>query len=116
METSTSSKVCTKCGEIKVIEDFPHFSTKGAGRKNSCKKCNAKLAKVRNKLRKVNPKPEDNKCVICNRTSRKLVLDHDHNTDKFRGWICNDCNSALGRFDDSINVLVNALNYLIERR
>lgn len=109
-------KKCTKCGVTKQVEDFPHFSTKEAGRKNSCKKCNSELSKVRNKLRESNPKPEDNICKICKRMDKKLVLDHDHETNEFRGWICNDCNSALGKFDDNIYLLIDALNYLIERQ
>jgi hypothetical protein len=105
-------KTCIKCGEVKLKVDFPHFSTKDAGRKNSCKACNSRLAKIRNKLRKVNHKPRCNTCAICERTDRKLVLDHDHETDEFRGYLCNNCNSALGRFDDDIEVLQKAINYL----
>jgi len=116
MENCILTKKCTKCGSVKPLECFPYFSTKETGRKNSCKECNNKLAKVRNKLRKDNPKPDDNICLICKRDDKKLVLDHDHETDKFRGWLCNDCNSALGKFDDSIVMLINAINYLLERK
>jgi hypothetical protein len=44
--------------------------------------------------------------------SRDIVLDHDHDTDEFRGWLCNDCNNALGKFRDSIDMLRRAINYL----
>jgi len=107
------SRICKKCEVTKKIEDFPYFSTSGAGRKNSCKKCNTKLAQIRNKLRASNPKPEDNICLICKSQHKKLVLDHDHATNRFRGWLCNDCNSALGKFNDDIEILNRAIFYLI---
>ena len=40
------------------------------------------------------------------------VLDHSHTTDKFRSWICNNCNIGLGRFNDDIKKLNNAIKYL----
>jgi len=40
------------------------------------------------------------------------VLDHNHLTDKFRGWICNNCNNGLGRLKDDVNILQNAMEYL----
>lgn len=105
-------KICIKCNEVKADTDFPYFSTKGAGRKNSCKICNSKLVKVRNELKKDNFKPKCNTCIICQRTDRKLVLDHNHETNEFRGWLCDGCNSALGKFDDDIQKLQRAIAYL----
>lgn len=44
-------------------------------------------------------KPE--RCEICElseeHNGRTLALDHCHKTGKFRGWLCNTCNLALGR-------------------
>ena len=42
------------------------------------------------------------------------VLDHNHETGEFRGWICNDCNNALGKFNDDPKVLRIAIRYLNE--
>ena len=42
------------------------------------------------------------------------VLDHNHTTKKFRGWICNNCNVAIGRFADSVTSLQKAIKYLKE--
>ena len=41
-----------------------------------------------------------------------LVIDHDHETGKFRGWLCRRCNIALGKFNDDIPTLKNAIKYL----
>ena len=42
------------------------------------------------------------------------VLDHDHLTGEFRGWLCNKCNSALGWFKDDPKIISKALDYLKE--
>lgn len=41
-----------------------------------------------------------------------MVLDHDHTTGKPRAWICDSCNTGLGRFKDNIDVIQNAIEYL----
>ncbi len=35
------------------------------------------------------------KCAIC-KNERKLCVDHNHNTNEFRGLICKPCNCAIG--------------------
>ena len=42
----------------------------------------------------------------------KVVLDHDHKTGKGRAWICDSCNTGLGRFKDDIELLESAIQYL----
>ena len=114
METSTY-KTCIKCKHTKLYSEFVVYGTSANGTKgykNVCKQCSNKAATLREKLYKKHDKPEDNKCEICGCTSKKLVLDHCHITEKFRGWLCNHCNVALGRVHDDINILQNAINYL----
>jgi recombination endonuclease VII len=50
------------------------------------------------------------KCEVCNRVG-KICFDHCHRSDKFRGWICDDCNVALGRMNDSPKLLRKLLTY-----
>jgi len=80
------------------------------------------------KLKKHNPYPENHKCEICGKNEEEasgtwvrksngdrkkaFCLDHDHTTGKFRGWLCHDCNRALGQFHDNITILENAIQYL----
>jgi hypothetical protein len=40
------------------------------------------------------------------------VVDHDHETGKVRGILCNNCNQGLGRFKDNQTILRLAIEYL----
>lgn len=53
-------------------------------------------------------------CPICLRENVILHHDHDHKTNKFRGYICFKCNSFLGLAKDSIPNLQRAIDYLKE--
>lgn len=63
------------------------------------------------------PKPDI--CPVCgrkpiggNRGKGRICVDHCHKTGKIRGWLCDDCNVALGRVDDRIDILKNLIKYL----
>ena len=62
------------------------------------------------KIQRANrPKPEQ--CEVCSNLG-KIVFDHDHKTGKFRGWICQNCNLALGFSKDNPETLILLANYL----
>ena len=42
----------------------------------------------------------------------KWCLDHDHKTGEFRGYLCDNCNTALSKFKDDTKILNEAINYL----
>lgn len=50
-------------------------------------------------------------CAICG-GKEKLVVDHDHETDKVRGLLCFFCNLGLGNFRDNPQLLKKAIEYL----
>jgi hypothetical protein len=51
-------------------------------------------------------------CAICGRGSPVLHVDHDHTTGGVRALLCSRCNTALGLFGESPDVLRAALRYL----
>ena len=59
---------------------------------------------------------QDNKCLICKRYfptySPKWAIDHEHTNNYIRGMLCKPCNSALGLFQDNIEIIQNAADYL----
>lgn len=65
---------------------------------------------------------QNNLCKICKQPETKidhrtkilcrLCVDHCHVTGKIRGLLCARCNIALGCFDDSLDVVKSAAQYL----
>lgn len=55
-------------------------------------------------------------CAICNKHQgefkKALAVDHNHSTGKIRGLLCFKCNTFLGKANDDVNVLSNAIKYL----
>jgi Recombination endonuclease VII len=54
-------------------------------------------------------------CAICNKPdllNRGLAVDHCHKTNKVRGLLCTNCNMGLGKFQDNVEYIQNALTYL----
>ena len=68
---------------------------------------------------------QNKKCGICGITEEKFLLttgikrkitkffvDHDHNTNKIRGLLCDKCNRGIGLLNDDIETLKKAVTYL----
>lgn len=56
-------------------------------------------------------------CAICkthtdNCLHQQLSVDHDHTTGKVRALLCEQCNTALGKFKDSPELLREAADYV----
>lgn len=73
--------------------------------------------KSREKTRmKLATRPRSETCEICGVGDVRIVLDHNHTTGKFRGWICNACNTALGHARDNVDTLYKMIDYLNRSR
>jgi hypothetical protein len=54
----------------------------------------------------------DKGCEICGLRFGKLCVDHNHVTNKIRGCLCSQCNSAIGLMKEDIDALLSAIKYL----
>ncbi len=123
------SKICNVCHCLLPVEKFDKNQNNKHGviRRPSCTKCRtdidkrapkSKQAKAMEKKRPTSGTPF--KCPICRKRSiagitAKLVADHDHHTGNIRDFICDSCNTGLGRFKNGEDFLENAIAYLKER-
>lgn len=60
-------------------------------------------------------RPDPGRCENCGdvpKTGTSLNIDHDHDSGKFRGWLCRNCNMAIGGLGDNMHGLERALAYL----
>lgn len=119
-------KICNVCHILKEdYKDFEINQTDAKGRKTTrptCTKCRKIIdglaLKPLERKRMNDIKPEFFfTCPICKKSSipfvtANLVIDHDHDTRNARDWICDSCNTGLGRFKDSIELMREAIKYL----
>lgn len=120
------NKVCNICHRFLPTTQFSR-NQNGVNnriiRRPSCDECRKTidgvpvLASERRKWHNIRPDLEPFKCPICQKTTvpgltSKVVLDHDHSNGRIRGWICDSCNTGIGRFKDNISLLEKAIIYL----
>jgi len=58
---------------------------------------------------------QNNRCKICSSefiSTKHTHIDHCHDTNRVRGLLCNNCNLALGQFNDNTDNMDNAIKYL----
>ncbi len=117
------TKQCSIC-----LKDLPRsmFGPASGGKylRTECKKCTKDLLQARDKAKKTaEPVKADHVCPICLRSEEQVkhkggkksgawCCDHDHKTGLFRGWLCHECNRALGGFKDDLSRITRALEYL----
>lgn len=61
-------------------------------------------------------KDQNFQCDICgstkNNKKKYFAVDHCHESGKVRGLLCDNCNTGLGQFKDTIHNLKQAIEYL----
>jgi len=136
------SKICIKCSTLKEDDEFRYRKNRTGkySHLSTCKVCEREQNKIwyyknhvenkeklRHKARKVSygiSKEEyenllikqNNSCAICNTTVAggrgDWHVDHNHTTGHVRGLLCHCCNTGLGLFKDSQELLIKAKDYL----
>lgn len=127
-EADTELFKCRCCKEALPLDSFYSYAQRvfkqekgmeklsGRGGALYCKSCSSAYNKGKNIAKKKAPhKPvEPTECACCKEITEpsKLLLDHDHTTYEFRGWLCKSCNSGIGSLGDNIEGLERAITYL----
>jgi hypothetical protein len=119
-----NSKICTTCGIIKQLSEF--FSYESGYHHSCCKICSKSKSQkyhkntyrfskygINKEQYNIMMLNQDGKCKICEKELHEEIhIDHNHTTGKVRGILCGKCNKGLGQFNDNIEFLTNAINYL----
>lgn len=135
----TREKLCTKCGEVKPLEDFCKNKAAPEGYHFWCRVCHyqsnkewcqrnhrtskewyRRYKKEYHLLRTYGLSLEEYEkmleeqgggCAVCG-SVEALAVDHDHKSGEIRGIICRRCNQGIGRFEDNPVLLRKLARYL----
>ncbi len=131
-------EVCTMCNLDKPLEEFHKHKLGRNGVNATCKECHSTLSRVRRENPDLRERENDQRrvrrfglapgqydemlvaqsgvCAICQLPKREsgkgLHVDHDHVTGAVRALLCYACNTGLGSFKDSPELLEAAARYL----
>lgn len=114
---ANTKKWYEKCKENGTLKKSSYRSSVEQGRKNWMKYAYGITIEEYEKMALA----QDNKCSICGKEedvkhqsgkTKRLAVDHCHISGKVRSLLCTNCNTGLGKFLDSRELLVAALAYL----
>jgi hypothetical protein len=122
-------KACTRCKQLKPLTDFYLGNRRGKDYYYSrCKACHKDLNaeyKENGRNWELNKKYgitldeykhqcqiRNYVCDICDTRVEVLHVDHCHETNVVRGYLCGSCNRGIGLLKDSSQVCFNASRYL----
>ena len=123
-------KICDRC--CRFLETKIHFSGNRLKKNNvitnrpSCKECRKvkEGVQIPAKEKKLWEQKRPKKfslftCPLCEKMTivghSKVVLDHNHHNGRVRGYLCESCNTGIGRFDDNIAQVERAIDWLKQK-
>ena len=118
-------KICNICHRLLDTTSFARNQNNinRPVRRPSCQECRKTLEgesptlKEKQRWLKTKPHLEPFECPICGKrtiagVTCNVVIDHNHHTGEIRGWICDSCNTGIGRFKDDVQLLKRAIKYV----
>lgn len=133
------TKQCSICEIVKPLNEFAKRKNRKSGLYCYCKKC---ACKAKTKWKRDNPEKDilcrrksmlkrrygvtleqydrmleeqNGVCAICggvNKGGWRLAVDHDHDTGKVRGLLCQNCNRRVGELENNPTLFRSTINYL----
>jgi len=125
-------KTCCICRQS-LSEDKFHkriYKSGKVGLQSGCKECCKRVRRekyyrphssIRYKLKLTQEEvdkllaPGECQNPMCRCKDRKLCIDHNHDSEKPRGLLCHNCNTALGLLGDNAQVILGLNQYLAQR-
>ena len=126
-------KWCPACEAWVLLDLFGNLRGSPSGKTTYCRSCKADKAEESRKTgeHKTNAsrymrkwhygisedeyqkrlREQDYRCALCKRRKR-LCVDHNHETNEFRGLLCIACNALLGHFEKNPDLLWLIARYL----
>jgi len=122
---------CGSCHQVLPKTEFYKRPRSPSGLESHCKTCKVESSKNRRSTyehkRKLEffgitqsqfdlmSRAQRHCCGICRTpaATRRLSIDHCHETGKVRGLLCTKCNTALGKFNDDPQRVLRAAQYLL---
>jgi hypothetical protein len=75
------------------------------------RKTKATTRYLQNRRTRLAGRPMPEMCEVCG-LGGTIVFDHAHDSNRFRGWLCNACNLVLGMVNDDVVRLEKLIVYL----
>jgi len=129
-EELTGKRICSTCKKHLPFEEY-HGSWETGTLASRCRHCvSAAFLKYRYGISlddfNAMKQEQDGKCAICltqleihpdsSVRTKKVAVDHCHETGKVRGLLCANCNTGLGMFKDNHALLQAASEYLLKQK
>lgn len=119
-------KICNICHKLLDSNKFAKNQNginNRSVRRPSCADCRKHLeginmsVKTKAEWAKTKPVNIPFECPICSKrtiagVTCKVVLDHNHKNGEARGWVCDSCNTGIGRFKDDVNLIKKAIKFI----
>lgn len=115
--------ICHKLLDTNLFAKNQNGKNNRSVRRPSCVDCRKHLeginmsAKIKADWAKKKPDNVPFECPICGKRTiagitSKVVLDHNHRTGEPRGWVCDSCNTGIGRFKDDVELIKKAIKFI----
>lgn len=125
---SNGFKTCSHCLKLLPISSFMKHKHKKDNLKSECKNCDY-FRKIKWKFQfdiESWLKTHNLQCEICKKQlmlpndvngikTNCIQLDHNHTTNKIRGILCMNCNTALGNIKENLDILEAMKQYIIKK-
>jgi len=108
------TRVCKICEKEKSLSSFHKKVWEGDdgykrdGYDHRCKECKIEITTHVANLKKGFQNLKTSHCECCGQTDTQIMIDHNHETGHFRGFVCKSCNRNLGIIGDTFESVMKS--------